>query len=152
MKLRRGCVVGVGCYYTLKNYNTDGERIRAYWVEIDSTDYPDYDTCFDYEELIYEIISTLRAAFPKMLGDCHNDNEMYYGENFKIILESTYYGDGIIINFEIIENGDEPHWALIQYNYERCYDKIVRAVNKSFALRIATSGFTSQEIPQNHLT
>jgi hypothetical protein len=119
--------MGAGCNYTLK----DNRDIKAYWLEVDSN--------FWLEEL--RALKSCLLELP-LCSDC-DDYELYYGECFKIVLESTYYGDGIVIDLQENMTSCESHYDLMLSKQEAIYRKIIKHINKTFSLNIATSGYTS---------
>lgn len=136
--------MGAGCYYTLEE---DRDQ-RAYWIELEDTANE-----FEYEWLIESIIDhIMELPICKKYGQVPSrngyENKIYYGDMFIVSLESKYYGDGVIINFEFQEVEYE---GLQRSNYIKSYMKLIRHLNKSFELNIATSGYTCSKLEINSI-
>jgi hypothetical protein len=127
--------MGAGCYYTLPQ-NRD---IKAYWLDIGFAENEDDQDYYDCE--IDNLISLIKQLPLVFLG---NDDRIYYGQHYEIKLESNYNGDGIVINL-LIDDRDlnSQVYPLVLSNLSRVYRRIIRHINKSVPLRIATSGYTS---------
>ncbi|MCP3921320.1 MAG: hypothetical protein GY714_01915 [Desulfobacterales bacterium] len=137
--------MGAGCYYTLE----ENRDIKAYWVNIqveDEEGYGEDDDGWAFEFVLDQLKETILelpicakyGLIPSNTG--YNNNKIYYGDMFIVSLDSTYYGDGILINFEFQDVDCE---GLQNHNYEISYNKLIKHINKSFELSIATSGYTS---------
>lgn len=124
--------MGAGCHYTLK----DDSSIKAYWLDF-GTDYNEF--TFDIELL------NLNHSLLELPLCSEYSGELYYGECFKIVLESKYNGDGIVIDLQECMSGCEPHYELMLSKLESMYNKIIKHLNKYFPLTVATSGYTSYE-------
>ena len=131
--------MGAGCYYTLP----DNREIKAYWLEVasDESTPEDFSDAVQYEhEYLQELITELPLAGVY-------DGVLYYGKHYRINLESTYNGDGILINLVIDLPEYDRLYPLTLANLERVYTRIIKHVNKSTALRIASSGYMSEAVP-----
>ena len=138
--------MGAGCHYTLP----DNRNIKAYWLDLSCADEEQNDPdlwAFHWDtekEFLQDVIAQLPLATVGVNG------VLYYGKYYRIEFVSTYNGDGILINL-VIDGLYE--WAqvypLTLANLERVYHKIIRHVNKSTALRVATSGYTATTIAMN---
>ena len=133
--------MGAGCYYTHDTIGQYGNRKRAFWVEVPYYE-DEADNEFAYPETKESIIAVLDE-----IGYAGGQNGLY-----KIDLESTYYGDGIVVKLEDkFEDSTCPSDIklsnLAQANHEVHYDRIITALKESgLELRIATSGYTSMAI------
>ena len=135
--------MGAGCHYTL---DADSS-IKAYWINFINEELETDN--FLYDDMI-RTISECLAELP--LCESTGHYELDYGTFFKIKLESTYYGDGIIINVdENINRIHENSFSLVLSNLDKIYNKIAKHLNKYFELSIATSGYTSTTIALNTL-
>lgn len=120
--------MGAGCWYTLH----DDRDTRAFWIDLHPEIEEEIDYDFEYDQVIWAL-KDLPLFF---VG--HN-NRLYYGEQFEITLENTYYGDGLVVQLRMCDEED----PLTRVNYLRCYEKIKRHLMQYFDCRIATSGYTS---------
>lgn len=131
--------MGAGCYYTLE----ENRDIKAYWLDLglqeESDEFLYDDEMVDLKYIIEEMIK---------VDSFGADDWSYYGDMYKIILEPTYYGDGIVINLEY-QVVDHKLKGLQSYNYENVYRKIIKHINKFLPLRVATTGYTSVEMGIN---
>lgn len=130
--------MGAGCYYTLP----DNRDIKAYWVdvEIEEEDQDDETAGSFYYDLLIEDLKDCLLELPL----CTDYNgQLYYGKQHKVDLDSTYYGDGILINLVIDLYDYDEKYNFVLSNLERVYNKIIRHVNQRFELRKASSGWTS---------
>lgn len=119
--------MGAGCWYTLH----DDRDTRAFWIDLG----------WDLDESAYDmeyecVVDRLKDLPLFFVG---HDFRLYYGEQFEITLENTYYGDGLVVQLRMCDEED----PLTRANYLRCYDKIKRHLMQYFDCRIATSGYTS---------
>lgn len=132
--------MGAGCYYTLP----DNRDIKAYWLDF-GTDYDEY-TYQDETDFLIEVLSALPLFYKG------NNNALYYGKHYRIELKPTYYGDGLLINLVVdLEEWQEMH-GLTLANLEKVYNRIIKHINKSASLRVASSGYTSCLIETGSLT
>jgi len=123
--------MGAGCYYTL---NEDREY-RAYWLDVGYSE-DEFDTL--YED---EVLNLMACILEHPKCEEASSNTALYGEMFKVVLEPNYYSSGIVINFEY-EPVDERQEGLQRHLYTKCYQTLIRHINKDYPLRIATSGYT----------
>lgn len=127
--------MGAGCYYTLP----DNRDIKAYWIDIELDEEDQDDSSFIFDLTLDELKLTLLE-----LPLCHEyNNQLYYGKHFKIDLDSTYHGEGILINLCIDLYDWSDKYNFVASNLERVYNRIIRHVNQSYELRKATSGYTA---------
>lgn len=127
--------MGAGCYYTLP----DNRDIKAYWIDIELGEENQDDRSFIFDLTLDELKLTLLE-----LPLCHEyNNQLYYGKHFKIDLDSTHYGDGILINLYIDLYDWSDKYNFVASNLERVYNRIIRHVNQSYELCKATSGYTA---------
>lgn len=125
--------MGAGCYYTLP----DNRQIKAYWLDvvIDDDEIADQ---YDYDkQYLIDVITELPLAVVAPSG------RLYYGKHYRIELDPTYNGDGILINLAIDLPEYDQRYGLTLANLERVYNRIIKHVNKSLPLRVASSGYTS---------
>ena len=142
--------MGAGCWYTLE----EDRDIKAYWVDVEPCDTDEGEIFEDYFENVLECLTETILELPickkygmvSSVNGGYYKNKIYYGDSFIVSLDSTYHGDGIVINFEFQET---EYYSLQQANYEKSYRKLIKHINESFTLSIATSGYTSAEIKIN---
>jgi hypothetical protein len=123
--------MGAGCYYT-----HPCNRELAAWIEIrDEEDEDAYSVAYDF------LIDDIKGVLAEIgYEDMRNGLA-------KVELESTYYGDGLIIQLYPRMERYESSYQLFLANFDRMQRKIWRALQKAgYALRIATSGYTSAEL------
>ena len=97
--------MGAGCYYT-----SDIDKEKTFWIEL-----PEFENEFDFEfwkeELIYNLehlTKSKKFAAYVFDSDANGFGEIYSNLH-RIKLESTYHGDGIVFNFDLVENFD--YWG-----------------------------------------
>jgi hypothetical protein len=128
--------MGAGCYYTLP----DNRDILAYWLDVPASDEDeDYSDNFECElDYLKEVLLSLPL--------CHEYNgQLYYGKQFKIDLDSTYYGDGILINLVIDLYDWSEKYNFVLSNLDKVYHRIIKHVNKSLPLKRAAGSWCSAE-------
>ncbi len=128
--------MGAGCYYT---HNCNKEK--AAWIDIvrSEDDDPDFDDALDF------IKEDLEQALTS-IGWSKTNRYEYRNGLFKLILDSTHYGDGLILRIEPLEDYGNLY-NLAMANHHRTEKKVWKAVKKlGYTLRIATSGYTSTEV------
>ena len=135
--------MGAGCYYTHKTYN---DRRRAFWVELNTEEQDDELADFYVQDFIYELFNSILPS----LGYDTRKSEKYGHEAwnglYEVRMESTYYGDGIVIALESRHDGSPTH-NLADANHWKAYDRLKRALlEHGYELRIATSGYTSERL------
>lgn len=121
--------MGAGCYYTHAC-----NRQKACWVEVSQDDDGDEDNSSLYCWALESITGLLESN-----GYRNLENSF-----FTIKLESTYYGDGIVV--ELVPTCEENPclYALAMANFDRIEERILRLIHGAgFVLKIATSGYTS---------
>lgn len=127
--------MGVGCYYTLP----DSRDVLAYWLDVPPADEESEDNSFSFDcdlDYLKEILLTLPL--------CHEYNgQLYYGKQFKIDLDSTHYGDGILINLVIDLYDYDPKYNFVLSQLEKVYHRIIKHVNKSLPLKRAAGAWCS---------
>ena len=126
--------MGAGCYYTLP----DNRDILAYWLDVPASDEDeDYSDNFECElDYLKEVLLSLPL--------CHEYNgQLYYGKQFKIDLDSTYYGDGILINLVIDMYDWSEKYNFVLSNLDKVYHRIIKHVNKSLPLKRAAGAWCS---------
>lgn len=126
--------MGAGCYYTLP----DSRDVLAYWLDVPQPeDGEDFSDNFDCE---LEYIKDCLLQLPL----CTEYNgQLYYGDSFKIELDSTYYGDGILINLVIDKPDYNEKYYFILSMLERVYLKIIKHLNKVMPLKRAAGAWCS---------
>jgi hypothetical protein len=120
--------MGAGNRYTL----VEDSNTLAYQLDVSCDCGPDdYCDCFDCERenLIGHV---LQMPLCKKYGLTDSREEIYYGDFYRITFNPSYYGDAIVINLEF-ENCCENE-SLQRANYLRCYNKIIRHINKAYPL------------------
>lgn len=125
--------MGAGCHYTLPQ-NRD---IKAYWLNIGFPENEDDQDYYLFNDEKQNLIDTLKDYPDFYLG---LDGVLYLGKIYRIVLESTYNGDGILINLELL-----PHYENDQFYLnmlEKSYLKLIRFINRFYPLCVATSGYT----------
>lgn len=134
-------IMGAGCYYTLP----DNRDIKAYWIDVESSE-EEHGDQYDFEkEFLRDLILELPLAGVGITG------QLFYGKHYRIDLEPTYNGDGILINLAVDLAEYDRLYPLTLANLERVYMRIIKHVNKSTALRIASSGWTSANVERGSL-
>jgi hypothetical protein len=138
--------MGAGCYYTHDDNAIENQR--AFWIDLQRW-YEDEETGeMMVDEHIWEdTILNIEHTFLELGYQRYDSKELRWENNmFEILIESTYDGDGAVIKLNPLEL--EPGlYGLALYNHDRSYDRIKRALLKEgYTLRIATSGYTSEEL------
>ena len=141
--------MGAGCYYTHNNF--DGERKRAFWIELDLY-FEDEETGEEvYDDNLWDdTVDNLKYTFED-LGYEFVDTYKFENGLYTLELESGYMNE-IVVKLE--PKGEERCYSdeqriynLAVANHDRCYDKLIRALKKEgYKLRMATSGYTSGAI------
>jgi hypothetical protein len=135
-------IMGAGCNYTLDENND----IRAYWIDIACDCYEQDQECVCFQDTIdnlkYELLELKQLAKHGQVPSNNGyENKFYYLDSYIVSLESTYNGDGVLIQFLLQDDSD--NYGLKMHNYENSYLKVIKHINKYYPLRIATSGYTS---------
>lgn len=135
--------MGAGCYYTHSETKT-----RAAWIDLQ----PSQDANEDFEGNDY--FDYVREDLENLLTGngyekAYSEKCDFYNGLFDIFLESTYYGDGIVIRIE--PRHDEwnhgKRYSLALANHHRTERKILKLIFESgYKLRIATSGYTAEDL------
>jgi hypothetical protein len=135
--------MGSGCYYT---HTCNKER--AAWIDLP----PSQDANEDFEENDYP--DYVREDLENLLTGngyekAYSEPCDFYNGLFDIFLESTYYGDGIVIRIEPRHDewSHKGRYQLALANHHRTERKILKLISKSgYKLRIATSGYTATDL------
>lgn len=132
--------MGAGCYYTSRI-----DRERTFWVEVSSEEEEDY-SGFEWEDTAQDILNVLEG-----IGySCSGCQRRATNGFFDISLESTYYGDGIVLNFDVREGLDASTEALARATYAKSWRKVARNLMKwGFKLKLPTSGYTARYMEQS---
>ena len=127
--------MGAGCYY-----RTGDNVLAAFWVDINKTIEKSLENSVEMNsDFLYQY---LKDELEEL-----NKKYMYY----LFYIESTYYGDGYVINVSC--NFPIEKTGLFTYNLPYVYRKIAKhLINMGMQLRIATSGYTSTEYDGKSLT
>lgn len=130
--------MGAGTWYTHTTFDS-----RAFWIQFNDEESTH---CLEW----YDTLINLEHIFEKH-GYLKDDDQHYHNGLYNIVLESKYYGDGIVVRLENqYENShydeDVKLWNLAKANHVKCYDKLKRILLDHFELRIATSGYTSGKL------
>ena len=123
--------MGAGCYYTMKEIPEQ----RAYWLDVGYSD--EDDECNYYDDDLINLADCL-AELPLFHSGRYGKNNQYI-----VTLKPTYYGDGIIIDVELSDYAT----ALDRHNIYKVYLRIIKHINTSYPLSIATSGYTHSVMP-----
>ena len=125
--------MGAGCYYTNKETGT-----KAFWI-----DFPFFDDKQDYQSYFETLLQDLQHLFLD-LDYIQYDEYSFFNGLFNLNLETTYYGDGLVIRLEPHTEENINIYNLAMANHSRSYERIKRALMKQdYTLRIASSGYTS---------
>lgn len=132
--------MGAGCYYTSRI-----DQERTFWVEIAEEDEEDY-SGFEWEDTLQNILDVLEG-----IGySCSGRQRRATNGFFDISLESTYHGEGIVLDFDVLGGLDASTEALARATYAKSWRKVARNLMKwGFKLRIATSGYTARYMEQS---
>jgi hypothetical protein len=130
--------MGAGCYYTLP----DSRDVLAYWLAIEFDESLDEFENSDNFECELEYLKNILLDLP-LCGQFNG--KLYYGKNFKIDLDSTYHGDGILINLIIDLPEYNEKYNFVASNLERVYNRIIKHVNKSLPLKRAAGAWCSAQ-------
>jgi hypothetical protein len=133
--------MGAGCYCT--NYL----KQKAAWIDFPNS---------DEEEFSREGMEDDIANVIKSIGYYHNDDLNFENGLFKLNFESTYYGDGLVIQltpryeeYSGYYGVKNPLYFLAMANFNKAESKIWKTLQKAgYKLRIATSGYTSTELSE----
>ncbi len=131
--------MGAGCYYTHRC-----NKAIAYWVDIPESFKKDSETPFDclFEDL---------ANILEDLGYSNENRNLFGNGLFIIELESTYYGEGIILQINPRHSEWAKEYNLAMANHEIVEKRIAKTINQYYPLRYATSGYTAATIEKGHL-
>lgn len=130
--------MGAGCYYTLP----DNRDVLAYWLAVDFDEELDEYENSDNYACDLEYLKELLLQLPL----CHEYNgQLYYGKHFKIDLDSTYHGDGILINLIVDLYDYNEKYNFVVSNLERVYNRIIKHINKSLPLKRAAGAWCSAQ-------
>lgn len=134
--------MGAGCYYT---HNCNKER--AAWIDLNLSE-DEFEAHNDFDFIMEDLEQILSDN--EWEKKSSRSNREYHNGLYELFLESTYYGDGLVIR---IEPKDDNPWynkytfGLAIANHHRSENKILRAIAKAgYKLKIATSGYTSTEL------
>ena len=135
--------MGAGNYYT-----SDMDQEKTFWIDLDfDTENMDEDEIqlqseIQFDDVQYTIDTICKS---KTFRTWHFDGDSMELENglYIIKLESTYYGDGLVFNFQ----ANEHHYNLAFANYSKAFDKWKRAlIAAGLRLRMARSAWTSYQL------
>lgn len=133
--------MGAGCFYTLPQ----DRNIQAYWISLGFSDDEDQDQfLFDCEK--DNLIDTLKDYNGFFIGW---NGALYIGKIYRLVLESNYNGDGILINLELLPEYENDQFYLNML--EKSYLKLIRFINRFYPLCIATSSYTYAAISINQV-
>lgn len=128
--------MGAGCYHT---HSCNKER--AAWIDLNLSD-DEAEATNDFDFIIEELEQILADNGWERLS-----NRKYHNGLYELFLESTYYGDGLVIRIEPKNDWDTKYWNLAMANHHRSENKILRAISKAgYKLRISTGGYTSTDL------
>jgi hypothetical protein len=129
--------MGAGCYY-----HHNQTKTKAAWIELNLSE-DEFESSNDLDfimEDLEQILSDNGWEKKSSRSNCEYHNGLY-----ELFLESTYYGEGLVIRIE--PKDDKYTFGLAMANHSKSENKILRAIAKSgYKLRIATSGYTSTEL------
>jgi hypothetical protein len=129
--------MGAGCYYTLP----DNRDVLAYWLDI-GYEFEGQEDNSDYFDCELDNLESVLLELPL----CSKYNgQLYYGKQFKIDLDSTYNGDGILINLIVDLYDYDKKYNFVVSNLEKVYNRIIKHVNKSLPLRRAAGAWCSAQ-------
>ncbi len=136
--------MSAGCRYT---NNTTKEL--ACWIDIPTgdTDEDNSDESqFRFDALIEDLTFMAESLGYSPVSD-HWNNRKFENGLFVLELESTYYGDGVVIQINPRMPEYEKEYNLAISNLERAENRILRSLLKNgYKLRIANSGYSSHEV------
>jgi len=140
--------MGAGCNYTHK---CNGEK--AYWIEVpQSENDPEQ---WEYDQVREDIGQILESLGYTYYGRSRYAQQADYMNGlFSVFLESTYYGDGLIVRLEPRADNDYYQtnlYNLAMANHARAERKIAKALNQFYPLSYATSGWTAATIQPKEL-
>lgn len=160
--------MGAGCGYT-----SDIDKEFTFWVEPyepQEEDYMEYtrtyiedfpedpEGCLSFNDWAEHEKDHLMDWFWENLEEAFKDKRLrsyYYDSKYKTLenglytikLEPTYYGDGLVFNFDFKDDSQQNLVNLAEANYNKAWNKMVKVLkDHGFRLRIATSGYTSGEL------
>jgi hypothetical protein len=134
--------MGAGCYYTHKETGT-----KAFWIDLDNLEYDENDSD-QYEDNFWFEVENIKTQIHSLNYEIDRfDRLKLYNGLAEVKLESTYYGDGIVVLLEPNQYQDSALFNLFLANHNRMYNRIKRKLLQAgYKLRIATGGFTSMEV------
>jgi hypothetical protein len=134
--------MGAGCYYTHKETGT-----KAFWIDLDNLEYDENDSD-QYEDNFWLEVENIKTQIHSLNYEIDRfDRLKLYNGLAEVKLESTYYGDGIVVLLEPNQYQDSALFNLFLANHNRMYNRIKRKLLQAgYKLRIATGGFTSMEV------
>lgn len=135
--------MGAGCYYTHKTTGT-----KAYWLDLSYIcDEDNLDISYVlFDDVKMEIETIMDRLGYKKYSDLEYRNGLY-----AVYFESTYYGDGLVVRIEPVDEYDHKIQNLAIANHAKAERRIVKELNKLYDICIATSGWTAQTIKVNEL-
>ena len=119
--------MGAGCYYTNNETNT-----KAFWIDLGDV-HSDF-----YLDSISENLENLNFIDSK--------EGYYYNGLYQIYVESTYYGDGLVIRMEPQTEYGINIYNLAMANHSKHYAHLIKEFSKNFDLRMASSSYTSMAL------
>lgn len=132
--------MGAGCWY---HHNCNKER--AAWIDL----YPngkETDSDEDDQDDYNFIFSDVANILIELGYNNQTKVNVFCNGLFEVHLESTYYGDGLIIRIEPFIDYDQ-RYNLAMANHHRAEKRILRTLCKEgYKLRIATSGYTATDL------
>lgn len=137
--------MGIGCDYRL----TDRPSERAYWVRYPDLEVDDeYDYAYEVEHYYHELLKYIQKH-PKVSVPRYtpHSGKYYYGMLYMITVRSEEHG--WVIDFEV--DAEENMRGLAASQLAKAYKAFLKYINREFPLVIATSGWTSQDIPVGSL-
>ncbi len=122
--------MGAGCYYTHKC-----NKEKAAWVVV-----PDFGNDQEaFDDWFFFLKDEIGNLGYEEINKRHFQNGL-----FDLYLDSTYYGEGVILRLEPRANEWEKEYNLAMANHSRSETKLLKTLIKlNYSLRIATSGYTS---------
>lgn len=131
--------MGAGCYY-----HHNQTKTKAAWIDLNLSEEPEEpDEAHNDFDFIMEDLEQILSDNGWEKKSSKSDRE-YHNGLYELFLESTYYGDGLVIR---IEPKDDNPWynkytfGLAMANHHKSENKILRAIAKAgYKLSIATSG------------
>lgn len=130
--------MGAGCYYTHDTI----PNAKSFWIEVESE---------HEDDLFHEDYRDLKDYIKEELMNLGYDKDLENGL-YKIVFDSTYNGDSILVNLE--SRFEESYYHqdvklhnLAVANHNRCYERIQKhLISCGLELRMASSGYTSYKI------